>query len=378
MTALLNTSLLLLLLCAPSAFAGSGSGDGDPAVFNGLPYPIEATFSGTQKIGAVLLETPYSEPPAAAYDTILVQGLMTDPGARVDFSVKARGLFSRPAQVTQTSFRRYPNGRFWAKYRVELNAQPLKLKIINTGAPEGASVSVYETELLAGEATRETPVAASTVPYVPDPALFVPDAAPFKIVRRAAWGALPPTEPYSTHTPVAFTLHHTQGNYPQTFEAARNEVQFIQDYHQNAKEWIDIGYHFVIDPSGNIFEGRPIGVLGAHVVRRNPGNVGISIIGNYHPPVNNPVTRASLDSFVSVGGYVKDTYSVHVSSFYAHREIGNSDCPGDGLYAKKPEIKDLIFKPQPRARAVKVLPSDAPPMTPAQQKALKLLLGSFD
>lgn len=376
MTALLNTSLLLLLLLVPSAFAGSG--DGDPVVFKGLPYPIEARFTGSQKIGAISLETPYSEPPAAAYDTILVQGLMTDPGARVDFSLKARGLFSRPAEVKQTAFRLHPNGRFWAKYKVELNAQPLKMKVVTLGAPEGAAVTVYETELLVEQVTRETPAAVSTAPYVPDPAWFVPDTAPFKIVRRAAWGALPPNEPYSTHTPTAFTLHHTQGNYPQTFEAARSEVQFIQDYHQNAKEWIDIGYHFVIDPAGNIFEGRPIGVMGAHVVRRNPGNVGISIIGNYHPPVSNPVTRASLDSFVSVGGYVKETYSVHVSSFYAHRDIGNSDCPGDGLYAKKPELKDLIFKPQPQARPVRVLPSDAPPMTPAQKKALKLLMGSFD
>jgi hypothetical protein len=376
MTALLNTALLLLLLFVPSAFAGGG--DGDPVIFKDLPYPIEASFTGAQKIGAISLETPYSQTPAAAYDTILVQGLMTDPGARVDFSVKARSLFARPAEVKQTAFRRYPNGRFWAKYQVELNSQPLKMRVVNVGAPEGASVSVFETELLVEEAARETPVAVSTVPYVPDPAWFAPDTTPFKIVRRSAWGALPPNEPYSTHTPVAFTLHHTQGNYPQTFESARNEVQFIQDYHQNAKKWIDIGYHFVIDPLGNIFEGRPIGVMGAHVVRRNPGNVGISIIGNYHPPVNNPVTSTSLDSFVSIGNYLRETYSVHVSSFYAHREIGNSDCPGDGLYAKKPELKDLIFKPQPRARPVKVLPADAPPMTPAQQKALRLLLGSFD
>ncbi|MCM2268335.1 MAG: peptidoglycan recognition protein family protein [Elusimicrobiales bacterium] len=374
MKATLKNILLALLFAAAGPQAAFA--DEIAAKFKGLPYPIEVVLDGSQKAGDVLFQTPYSEPPAAAYNTILVQGLMPDPEVKVEFSVKPKNLLAKPPVVTRADFRRYANGRFWAKFRVPLTSQPVRLSVLDLGAAAASTLAIYETELLVEEDTKEAPVPFSTATYVPDPAWFVPANAPFRLIRRQAWSAQPPTEAYSTHTPTGFTLHHTQGNYPQTLQAAINEVQFVQDYHQTAKEWIDIGYHFLIDPAGNIFEGRPIGVIGAHVLRKNPGNIGISIIGNYHPPVSNPITPASLGSFVSVGSYVKDTYSIQVSSFYAHRDIGNTDCPGDDLYAKKTQLSALIFTPQ--TRPVQVVPANAPPLSPAQQRALKLLMDSFD
>jgi hypothetical protein len=210
--------------------------------------------------------------------------------------------------------------------------------------------------------------------YVPDPSVSITTAAPFHVIRRAEWGAKPPTEAY-TPDPVKhfFTIHHTQSHYPKTYDESVAEMQFIQDFHQNGRGWIDIAYHFLIDPMGNIFEGRPISVLGAHVKSHNTANVGISIMGNYHPPQHDPITQQTLNSFVSVGRYLKDTYEVDVSSFYAHREIGQTDCPGDDLYAKKPMLRDLIFNPQPVAPN----PADPAPLTPAQRSAVDSIIRSF-
>ncbi len=363
---------LLPLLLTTLFFSTRASADENPVIFSGRTYPIETKLPAAQKEGSVLFETPFSVPPPASYDTVLLQGEMPDPGVSVELLVKPRSLIAAPARYRSEKFHRFPGGRFWARYRVPLTRQPLKFSVINLGVKSASSLTIYETEMVQAAADREEAPPQEAVPYVPDPGLFLPSTAPFKVIRRAAWQAAPPTEPYTPHEPRYFTLHHTQAHYPRTYEEAVAEMQFIQDFHQNGRGWIDIAYHFLIDPAGNIFEGRPIKVLGAHVKNRNTANIGISIMGNFHPPANDVFTGASQDSFVAIGTYLKDTYEVPVSSFYAHRDIGNTDCPGDDLYAKKELLRGLIFSAQPQGLPAN--PENSPPPTPAQQRSLRQLM----
>ena len=357
-----------LLLSSVSAFA---AGDEKDLSFPGLSYPITFAVNAAHKTGGVAYETGYSAAAERDYDTVLLQGLMPDPKIRLEVVAKPKTFFLSGERYVQTAFRRYPNGRFWASYRAAApTRQPVRLSVIDLGlAKSGQELVLYSTELLRRDELKEA-VEASSAPYVPSADLSVPATAPFKLIRRAAWNARPPKEPYSPHTPYYFTIHHTQGHYPRSYDEAVAEVQFIQDYHQNAKGWNDIGYHFLIDPAGDIFEGRPIGVVGAHVLNRNTGNVGISILGNYHPPSQDQFSPAAQASFVAVARYVKDTYSVGVSSFYAHRDIGKTDCPGDNLYAKKQLLSDLVFSPA--AQDVPVEPAAAG-LTPAQARAVREL-----
>lgn len=361
--------LAALLFSAVSAFAAGDEKDLD---FPGLPYPVTFTVKAAHKTGGVAYETRYSAEAEKDYDTVLLQGLMPDPMVRLEVVAKPKVFFLSGERYEQTGFRRYPNGRFWASYRAAApTRQPVRLSVVDLGLTKGGAhdLVIYSTELLRRGDLKEA-VEASSAAYVPAADLSVPDSAPFKLIRRAAWKAKPPKEPFSPHKPYYFTIHHTQGHYPLSYDEAVAEVQFIQDYHQNAKGWNDIGYHFLIDPAGDIFEGRPIGVVGAHVLNRNSGNVGISILGNYHPPSQDRFTPETQASFVSVARYVKDTYSVSVSSFYAHREIGKTDCPGDNLYAKKQLLSDLVFAPAPQA--VPVTPVDTG-ITPAQAEAVREL-----
>lgn len=375
MPAKLRTALFSLLLSPYLLPAGAAAQD-NPAVFPGLSYPIEAKLTEVSKEGSVFFETPFSEAPAAGYELVLLQGEMPDAGVSVELVVKAKSFFSAPARYDSEAFRRFPDGRFWARYRVPLTRQPLKLSLVNRGAKSQSSVTIYETELLlAAEAKEEAPPQPAG-PYIPDPELFFPKEGPFKLVRRADWQAAPPTEPYTPHTPRYFTLHHTAAHYPANYQAAVAEMQFIQDFHQHGRGWIDIAYHFLIDPAGNIFEGRPIKVLGAHVKNRNTANIGISIMGDYHPPKHDPFTPASQDSFISIGRYLRDTYEVPVSSFYAHRDIGSTTCPGDDLYAKKEMFRGLIFYPA-QPQDLPVLPGGAPLPNPAQERSLRQLLLSL-
>lgn len=368
-----RTALLALLLL-PAILPSCALADETPIQFKGLSYPLELTLPASDKDGSVLYETAFSEAPGADYDTVLLQGVMPDPGVTIELSVKSRSFLAPASRHPYETLRRFPDGRFWARFSVPVTRQPLKLRVLASGSKLPSSLTIYESELFVEAREQEVQVEGSTVPYVIPDELFYPASGPFTLIRRAEWQAAPPKEPYTPHTPKAFTLHHTQGNYPQSREAALREVQFIQDYHQNAKKWIDIGYHFLIDPLGNVYEGRPIKVLGAHVANKNTGNVGISVLGNYHPPVRNVFTDRSRDSFVAVAGYVKNTYEVQVSSFFAHRELGKTDCPGDDLYARKGELAALVFAPPAAPQDVPPPPAgEQPPLTPAQERSLRQL-----
>jgi hypothetical protein len=371
-----NIKAALAAALLSAAFSPARAQDEKDLAFSGMTYPLEFTLSASRPAGAVLSEIAFSEPPAFDYDTVLLQGEMPQPEVRLD--LVTAGKDGVPARFQQTAFRRFPNGRFWARYSLgSAGRMPLKLSVVNLGLRQDCTLVVYGIQLMKAAAMREEPVqqSSSTYIYVPDPALSVPDTVPFHVIRRADWGAKPPTQAYLPHKPYYFTIHHTQSHYPKTYKEAVAEMQFIQDYHQNGHGWIDIGYHFVIDPMGDIFEGRPIGVVGAHVKNYNTGNIGISIMGDYHPPVHDPITPASLNSFVAIGTYLKDTYNVNVSSFYAHRELEATDCPGDDLYARKGELRGRIFGPQPAAPVVLPLP-DAASMPPAQKAALASLIKS--
>ncbi|OGR96787.1 MAG: hypothetical protein A2016_11300 [Elusimicrobia bacterium GWF2_62_30] len=337
---------------------------------------MQITLQGSQKAGAVLFESRFSETPGATYDTVLLEGEMPDAAIRLDVVLRSGFFLAADKRYQPETLRRFPNGRFWARYRLgPLTRQPLKLSVVNLGVEKDSTLTIYGTELLKADSMRETrEVQASTFTYVPDPALSLPENAPFRLVRRAAWSAAAPKEPFTPHQPVYFTLHHTQAHYPLTYDRSVLEMQFIQDFHQNGRGWIDIGYHFLVDPFGNIFEGRPINVVGAHTKYRNTGNIGISIMGNFHPPVSNVFTPETQSSFLAAGTYLKDTYTVNKSSFYAHRDLQATDCPGDDLYAKMETLRGLLFDNQ--AVPVDLVPARVE-LNAEQSKSLRQLMNFY-
>jgi len=346
-------------------------------LFKDAAFPIIINVAADTAIGTVVYETQFSEAPDKDYDTVLINGEMPDPRMQLQIRVKngaAVKIFDRSV------IHRFPNGRFWAKYSIgPVTREPLKVTLINDGAASAHTFTIYGVEAFHETTMRESPEGAAIEIYKPDPGFYLPREVPFTVFRRDIWKAAPPKASYTPHTPKMFTLHHTQGNSPKNFDAAVQEMQFIQDYHQNGRGWIDIAYHFLISPQGDIFEGRPINVVGAHVLNWNTANVGVSIMGNYHPPVNQIPTKETLNSFVEMGKYLKSTYNISVSSFYAHRDIGSTDCPGDILYARVPELRDLIFKAE---TPVPVPPTPitppSPPATPADSSSLNQLLEYTD
>ncbi len=152
------------------------------------------------------------------------------------------------------------------------------------GSATGYQLSVADGDETGAEVAlvREEPmrVVADSTPL----ADAVAAPAPFPIRPRSSWNVR------STSTSTAASLkmavvHHTAGSNSYTQSQVPGILRSIQAYHMDARGWSDIGYNFLVDRFGGIWEGRGGGmgraVIGAHAAGVNTGSVGVSVIGNF-------------------------------------------------------------------------------------------------
>jgi hypothetical protein len=109
----------------------------------------------------------------------------------------------------------------------------------------------------------------------------------------------------------------------------------IQLHHVQERGFADIGYHFVIDPAGLVYEGRPLTVRGAHTAGHNTGTIGIALAGSFE--VSDP-TRRQLDALERLGACLSERYGVtHLTGHAAFQPDGTA-CPGRRLAARLPAL----------------------------------------
>jgi N-acetylmuramoyl-L-alanine amidase len=109
----------------------------------------------------------------------------------------------------------------------------------------------------------------------------------------------------------------------------------IQRLHMEQKGYADIGYHYMIDETGQIYEGRLLTVRGAHTGGHNTGTVGIALMGNFEEI---EPTEAQIESLKELGRcLVKDYKITHLAG---HRDFqpGVTVCPGENLAILLPDI----------------------------------------
>jgi N-acetylmuramoyl-L-alanine amidase len=189
-----------------------------------------------------------------------------------------------------------------------------------------------------------------------------------QIVPRAEWRAneaikrAPPRYAKSISLAV---VHHTAGTNAYGPSASAAIVRGIEIYHVKGNRWNDIGYNFLVDRYGQVFEGRAGGiernVVGAQAQGFNTGSVGVALMGNYNTGNVSRVERSALvsllawrldvahvDALAAVdwvsGGNPKYRLGriVHLRAISGHRDTGFTSCPGTRLYSQLPSIARVV------------------------------------
>lgn len=151
-------------------------------------------------------------------------------------------------------------------------------------------------------------------------------------------------------------IHHTAST--KDLKDPMKAIRDIYYFHAISRGWGDIGYNYIIDQQGNIYEGRAggDGVVGAHAGRGNVGSIGIAVLGNY---TDSDVPEPVIHSLVALIRAKTTEYNIdptgssmfrgeNLPNVMGHRDIMSTSCPGEKLYEQLPAIRlaaKSSFKP---------------------------------
>jgi len=189
------------------------------------------------------------------------------------------------------------------------------------------------------EHRRPTPTGAAPVASAP----AAPPAAGLHVVDRAQWtrsGAI-----RSKVNPMRgidrITVHH-EGWKPVYFsdrQSTAERIELIRTVHTRDRGWGDIGYHYVIDRSGAVWEGRPLAYQGAHVRNNNEHNLGILVLGNFD---KQRPSEAQLEGLIKTLRACQSEHRVGTSRVFTHQEIVSTACPGQNLQNKMGGVRRYL------------------------------------
>lgn len=197
-----------------------------------------------------------------------------------------------------------------------------------------------------------------------------------RVINRSEWGSPDPHGDYfkgtdrywpTRHKPVTqIFIHHTvTTNYQADPSAA---VRAIWDFHANTRGWGDIGYNYLLDHHGNVYQGRLGGdnAVGGHVLRYNKGSLGVALLGCFDSTnktclqlnggaagpnqavfdgltslLSNKATSFGIDPWGSnLFCDINDQNCLNLPTITGHRDAQLTTCPGDLTVEKLQEIRN--------------------------------------
>ena len=255
---------------------------------------------------------------------------------------------------------------------------------VRVDVPAGRAPSAVRIELVdPGESAADATLGQVSAPL----STAVAATGRPAVISRAQWGAdesLRKGEPsYASNVKVAY-VHHTASTNDYTADEAAQQVRGFYAYHTQSLGWNDIGYNFLVDKFGRIYEGRYGGleraVIGAHAGGFNTGTTGVSMIGTYTSVAPSTATLAAVRDLLAwklslhgadplgkqvltSGGGSSSKYEqgteVTVDVILGHRDTNKTACPGDMGYSKLPALRRSV------ADQIAASPSSTSQSTPA-------------
>lgn len=235
---------------------------------------------------------------------------------------------------------------------------------------------------------------------LPAAALPAHAAAPLRIRPRADWAqGLAPTGPLVPETDVRFLLvHHTAStNSYAPADVAPQLRDFFRFHTGPEKRWSDIAYNFLVDRFGGVWEGRAGSLAGPVQASATGGSQGFAqlacFIGDHRTVPPTPAARASMlrvlawladrdgvdtrpgatVQFVSRGSNRwPEGREVTAATLSAHRDMSQTTCPGETVYADVRErypAEVTALRVAARPAAPPPTPSEAPPVAAAPPAA---------
>ena len=312
---------------------------------------------------------------APATRTALVRGSIVAGGAELSFPASHFGVRWRGDEEAGVELRWHDGDRWSAWQAVEHSedmstgdvvygalvgverARRVQARVVG-GDAHGVEVVAIDTRygprhLVRAGAAGSRATASMGDTRVPQPG----------VIGRAQWGAdesIRSPEPPSFAPLKKVIVHHTDTPNGDPNPAAT--VRAIYTYHVQTRGWNDIGYNFLVDEQGRIYEGRRArdygsgeipsgedldgeGVIGAHAEGANTGSVGIALLGTFTSQLPTP---AAIDGLQAMAAWKADRHDIDVLSGDAyphlagHRDTKATSCPGDRLYDRLPDIRRRV------------------------------------
>ncbi|MEU4418740.1 peptidoglycan recognition protein family protein, partial [Nocardia salmonicida] len=261
----------------------------------------------------------------------------------------------------------------------------LSMAVVEPGESKGTEVEPAAIDTAALDEATEEPTEEPTDEPVEEPedglelqaGTYTPKP---QIYSRAQWGANEAMRDKSSlryFEVHAGFVHHTVNANNYTADQVPGIIRSIYAYHTQTRGWSDVGYNFLVDRFGRIWEGRFGGVdrpvVGAHTSGYNDYAFAMSAIGNFETAQPSSSMLAAYGKLMawklSLHGIAAGDTSQRVgdSTFPAingHRDAGSTACPGKYLYAQLANIRkqaaaaqaswsgrnrvtDLLATPQP-------------------------------
>jgi hypothetical protein len=145
-------------------------------------------------------------------------------------------------------------------------------------------------------------------------------------------------------------VHHTATT--DDLDDPEQAIRAIYYYHAMTRGWGDIGYNYIIDQEGNVYEGRygGEGVVAGHAGGYNTGSVGIALLGNYE---EDPVPKEMVQSLTDLIYETVQTHDIDagsssrfrgesMSNILGHSDVAATACPGEKVYELLEDIADIV------------------------------------
>ncbi|MGI8477572.1 MAG: peptidoglycan recognition protein family protein, partial [Thermomicrobiales bacterium] len=343
------------LLGGLAALRGVGpGGDGDASAANTGSTRAERWAEGDHDAGFRAADAGGFRTVSVGFTWYAVGGSWLPAGgtaASVELSTSADGVsFSAPVMTTpavEDGGRPNRGGRVFLKLVFSDGATTIRYRTLDGG---GAPVKLPGFELVFIDASGG-PRAANSISAAGLPALGKPD-----VVSRSGLGAdesLRFTSYGEIWVPEYQFVEHVIIHHTATLNTTDPylEMRSIYQYHAVEQGWGDIGYNYLVDRQGRVFEGRFGGdnVVGGHAFQYAYGSSGIGTLGTFSAVDVTDSCRAAIVAITAWCGRNLDPAAktdFHetrlLPTVAGHRDVNESECPGDVLWSDLPGIRTAV------------------------------------